>query len=448
MMLLLSLSLAMAGTVKHAVADCGAVGDGVTDDTPALQACLDTADTVVLEPGTYRVKRTTKACGLRVRDGDTLIGAHRGTAVLLSDPANTESAFRTVCVEGANTAVKDLILDGGQPHCNASGAEREHHAGIFVNAPMLRGHVISGIQCRGAYDGDCVVGYRGLGIRITDSELSGSCRAGLVVNSGAAADQVVDGLQVAGNVFEGHPSSTKYRAIDIEPNGPVRNVSITGNVADHIACALCVGFTISGNTISDELHLHGADDGTVAGNWIQGQGTLYASIHASKTRRLVITGNRIDVTDPWRDGVRVSYHGRPAEDVVIAGNQIRYAGTEPVLVGQGLFLEGASGAVVTGNHVAGFLDGVKVMGGVAIVHDNRLEATRNGIFVGWHPSYPQYQTQSLSVQGNTIAAGDVAIRIGGPITEAATVCANTLLSGGYQAPAGLVLGECGPPAVP
>ena len=57
-----------AGAVD-AVADCHATGDGVTDDTEALQACLDSHDEVFLPKGLYRISKT-----LVMKAGGSLVG--------------------------------------------------------------------------------------------------------------------------------------------------------------------------------------------------------------------------------------------------------------------------------------------------------------------------------------------------------------------------------------
>lgn len=49
--------------------NCGATGDGVTDDTMAIQTCLDNHDVVLLPRGFYRLSST-----LRVHPGKALIG--------------------------------------------------------------------------------------------------------------------------------------------------------------------------------------------------------------------------------------------------------------------------------------------------------------------------------------------------------------------------------------
>jgi hypothetical protein len=59
------------------VKDFGAVGDGVTDDTAAIQLALNTTTAVYVPPGNYKITST-----LTVPNNTSLIGAGRGTAKL------------------------------------------------------------------------------------------------------------------------------------------------------------------------------------------------------------------------------------------------------------------------------------------------------------------------------------------------------------------------------
>jgi polygalacturonase len=54
------------------IKNLGAVGDGITDDTAAIQAALDTNDAVIIPPGTYRITST-----LNTKDNQTILGFER-----------------------------------------------------------------------------------------------------------------------------------------------------------------------------------------------------------------------------------------------------------------------------------------------------------------------------------------------------------------------------------
>ena len=69
-------------TAVDAVAVCGARGDGVTDDSAALQACVDKHAGVFLPKGRFRLSKT-----LELRNGTTLLGLSQTLSVLMYVPA-------------------------------------------------------------------------------------------------------------------------------------------------------------------------------------------------------------------------------------------------------------------------------------------------------------------------------------------------------------------------
>ena len=64
-------------TAVDAVASCGAKGDGLSDDTKALQACLDAHDSVLLPKGLYRISQT-----LTMRADTALVGLSQTHSVI------------------------------------------------------------------------------------------------------------------------------------------------------------------------------------------------------------------------------------------------------------------------------------------------------------------------------------------------------------------------------
>jgi hypothetical protein len=83
--------------------DYGAAGDGLTDDTTALQAALTHARAVYLPPGTYKISNT-----LTVGFGQTLCGAGQASII-----KGTSNAFDLIHVPDGYAAVRDLRLEKG-----------------------------------------------------------------------------------------------------------------------------------------------------------------------------------------------------------------------------------------------------------------------------------------------------------------------------------------------
>lgn len=121
----------------------GALGDGSTLDTTAIQTCIDLAatnnGTVFFPPGIYLISTNTlhspyvTPVGLWVHGTNVCLqGAGRGAAVIKMDPAIAEDTVSTIMIRYAtNVSVSDLGIDGSWVERGefVSGAENE---GIHV----------------------------------------------------------------------------------------------------------------------------------------------------------------------------------------------------------------------------------------------------------------------------------------------------------------------------
>ncbi|CAK0739900.1 Pectate lyase superfamily protein domain-containing protein [uncultured Gammaproteobacteria bacterium] len=92
----------LAETVS--VRDFGALGDGVSDDTVAIQAALTAHAAVYVPAGTYHITNT-----LTVGFGQTLFGSGQGSIVHASG-----SGFDAVLLPDGYATVRDLRIEGGR----------------------------------------------------------------------------------------------------------------------------------------------------------------------------------------------------------------------------------------------------------------------------------------------------------------------------------------------
>ena len=77
-------------TAVDAVTQCGAMGDGRTDDTTALQRCLDTHERVLLPRGLFRISAT-----LRMRPNTALLGVSQTHSVIAPLTSGFASSSKT-----------------------------------------------------------------------------------------------------------------------------------------------------------------------------------------------------------------------------------------------------------------------------------------------------------------------------------------------------------------
>lgn len=108
----------------------GAVGDGVTDDTAAIQAAYTANPTGTIDhpPGTYIVSDT-----LIVPPGAVLIGSGRASSIKQASGANLDAVLQSGVAGGDPTNVRifNLHIDGNKAG-NPSGAGH----GILLNRPL------------------------------------------------------------------------------------------------------------------------------------------------------------------------------------------------------------------------------------------------------------------------------------------------------------------------
>ena len=105
------------------VKDFGAVGDGVTDDTAAIQAALNAAAHVNVPAGTYRVTSS-----IVLNSGNHLIGAGQSSTTIQSGVIGN-SLFKTTASAAAFIRLTDMTLQGN----GLTGASGNGHAINFID---------------------------------------------------------------------------------------------------------------------------------------------------------------------------------------------------------------------------------------------------------------------------------------------------------------------------
>jgi len=194
------------------VKDFGAVGDGVTDDTAAIQAAIDTGDSVVVPKGTYLI-----STGLTmVTEGQILSGVGQQSVIttasaiiMLEMKTSRYQRIKQIRFNGNSQATYGVKLN--YPKCGISDAQVDScalanvwmsHFSTFIDQ---NSRIISS-------DGIGVLVQDGTGqvndIHIRDSIVSGNATYGIRI-----ASPNRDGFYISGLNMENNSSSAGYAHI-------------------------------------------------------------------------------------------------------------------------------------------------------------------------------------------------------------------------------------------
>ena len=337
------------GSVNVRSAPFNARGDGVADDTAALQAAIDAGPPVFVPAGRYRINR------LRLRAG-LLLQGEEGRATLMQAAAQSmlyASASKTSELLDGIT-IQDLQLQGAVE--TAGFSEHVHLVDLRgVRNAKLQRCVLRGFRGDALYLGGQAsdgTARHNENVLVIENEFDGvnkDNRNGVSVIDG-------DGIVIQRNLFHNCTRPNMPGAIDVEPNsGPfhiVRNIMVSSNrfrnIGGNVAAIAIVparhrytvaptNFLVTNNIIDgcdafgiNFLHmpLGGIDDGmprhdlTVSGNIVRGARRGFGLTGVGGA---VIEDNRFSDLD----GSMVGYVSpdQRADDVIVRNNHFLHCGS-------------------------------------------------------------------------------------------------------------------------
>ena len=180
------------------VKDFGAVGNGIADDTAAIQAAINTAGLIHIPQGTYKI-----TASLTVPSNTFISGA--GDATIIQVAADNVNAFFTgTAADKVNISIENLLIDGGGQTTDIYTGYKNVKGFYILRATKVRISNVSVRKCgviKSAGDPKTDNGWGGYGIHIsarngdiTDVVID-SCR---VTNIAGGGGNTGDGICIAG----------------------------------------------------------------------------------------------------------------------------------------------------------------------------------------------------------------------------------------------------------
>lgn len=367
----------------------GAVGDGITDDTLAIQAALDLAHTsggglVQFTPGkTYAVSTF-----LVVYDYTTIY-AYGATIKAIGNSGLLRNFLSTESFSGYGGHSHIQILggrwDGNAFNGSTGSVTAETDVMNFIHAEdiTIRDASIENVSTAHALEFNAINGARALNCRFL----------GFADNSVGATRQFSEAIQLDIAVS----GSSSIPAFD---NTPCKNVLVDGCYFGNSTRCGYFGRAVGSHTLANGQFYSGIQ---IVNNRIEG--TLQEGIYTFGWRRVVIASNvisgtgqagiRIATADPASVGYTVTTF-----DITIQGNTITGAGSE-----SGIRVIGYSGAkvaqlTVNGNSING--TGAGTANGIQVEHCNSPAVIGNSLASIQGTGIFNNNSDSGTITGNTI----------------------------------------------
>ncbi|OJX67158.1 right-handed parallel beta-helix repeat-containing protein [Magnetospirillum sp. 64-120] len=385
----------------------GARGDGVQDDSPAIQNAIDSGTPELwFPPGTYRLGRSLRPASRQHWRGDGPTAS-----VLVFGGSADQPPFNLLHGDHplADFSLTSLGFHGGRPAQLVNGRDGQQGFALYLRGALER---LSIRQCRFDHFGDGRAGGGGMilgpapGTAVpgpADIVVEGCVFAdngnvpGLYISASDAGPGPSAGIRIHGNSFGGSVGSLKVQnAVYVLGGGPgreLRQVDISDNRFDLTAPVDAAietnwieGFSIAGNIVDIRSALpdsaailirDGSAKGVVGGNVISSDSDL----------------------DSLRGIALLNFqHPGRITDVVVAGNVV--SGVAGAIAVD----RGSSGVVVADNRLrgrdlpGGF--GVRVVDAEAVrVSGNMISDSRHAVLLG-HGDQPQSALRDVVVEHN------------------------------------------------
>jgi parallel beta-helix repeat protein len=334
-------------TVVRNAKSYGAVGDGIANDTAALQAAIDASvgGRLVIPPGRYKITASLLLPSNIIIDGDGAVIV--GTWADATGGASKGSTYiRNADSSGAaeQITVRNLEIEG--PGTGAPSGAPANGVVTGILGRRIKGFRLWGVRTRRIPG--ISVAYQGCTrVRILSCEVVEGGRDGItgywyvdpltdiVVANNTVRDVGDDGIAIQASTAE-HPNSTE-RPARISINGNTvygDNQASSSQAGRGIVCNGVEDTTITGNAVSDTFASGIAVNADTAGS-------------SFRSRNVTVTGNSVRRAAVWNDGTQ------PTVGIRLTGVDHCAVGSNTVseAAGDGIYLTDATACTVGANTV-------------------------------------------------------------------------------------------------
>jgi parallel beta-helix repeat protein len=380
------------------VQDFGAVGDGVTDDTAAIQAAINTASSVLFPSGTYKVLSTiTLTSNLilkgdggivdasSIADGFVATGKSDVTVQNMEFILDTDANGGLFTIDGChrvNFVNNYFRAEDDDDTGNNSAIRIREEVGvsgsrdvIITNNFFVGPRLLVLVQAGATYNNKNVV--------ISNNVFKNDCvavRSPNILDGIVKIDLWSDDVTVSGNVCDGDQKVESF--IQIEEG--ITNCTVTGNT---IKDCTEYGINISGGQGPLDV-----TEVSITGNTLKNCSLGVEGLHTNSGEWIisnnVISGASIDASTP---GIDLEFANAGA-NVIISNNLVNSPAEE------GIYCK-ADGATITGNNVTG-ATGVSIY-----VYDaDNSSVIGNNVSQSNNTPYPIYIRSSdlCNIVGNSV----------------------------------------------
>lgn len=403
------------------VKDFGAVGDGVTDDTAAIQAALDSGNQTIYFPdGVYMVDAVT---GLVPSNNQSLILADNAELQAITNSSDTYNVI--LLQQKSNVVIRGGKITGDRATHTGTTGEFGMGIGLYECQDItIEDCYISQCWGDGIYvgDDDADAGYGwSTNVIIKNCTIYKASRNGISITGG-------DNVQVIDCEISYSDRTNPKCGIDIEPIG-----SATDTVATNIVIKGCYfhhqtgGIATAGTSgsIINRQNLMISNNRFAYNNVHVGVGNLHKNV--------IVSNNLFEEWSAYA-GVSQQY-GATGDEViglVYTGNTTRKYGT--VQFGG----VGCSQIVVSGNSFNG--NRITINGGddVSIIGNTIVNPQGYGIYAAAGTTYTNLMIANNTISGNEGGeTGNPGIYIRGGTPNECTIIGNTIRTDGVNQTTGI-----------